>query len=442
MIRCKKRGPDPTLYMKKKSLILCWIAAVLPVMTSAQSQEVLTLEQCRALALENNVKMKNAALAVEQSRQGKREALTKYFPSVRATGMWMAADKGLVEIDLLPELVPPVYLIDNGIAGAVTATQPLLAGGQIVNANKLAGVAFRVSGYRMEQTRDEVVLTTEKYYWQYVGLAEKLRTVATVERLLESTYKDVELYVHAGVTNRNDLMKVQLKRNEVKSTRLELENGLAIVKMLLGQYIGLGSDEFSLAQDSLGALPSPLGYKVDHRTALPSTVPYRLLDQQVEAARLQKRLAVGRNLPTVGVGASYSYDNFLNTDHRLGMIFASVSIPLTDWWGGAHAIKKQKIALQMAENEREDASELLLIRMQKDWNDLTQAYEQASLAQENIATAQENLRLNTDYYRAGTSTLTDLLDAQSALQQARDQYTDRYTDYMVKLTAYLQATGR
>lgn len=405
-------------------------------------QKALTLDDCRGMALENNVRMKNARIGVEQARQVRREALTKYFPTVKAQGVWMTNDHGLIELDILPSILPPMYFIDNGVMGAVTATQPVLAGGQIVNSNKLAKVGYEVSGYQAEQTRDEVVLTTEEYYWQYIGLQEKLRTVDMVEQLLASTYKDVDLYVKAGVTNRNDLMKVQLKVNSVKSTRLEIENGLSIVKMLLGQYIGMGTDDFAIAPDSLSKLPAPQNYKVDHLQVLPNTSSYRLLTSNVEAAKLQKRLAVGKNLPTIGVGASYSYDNWLDNDHRLGMVFASVSVPISDWWGGSHAIKKQKLALQIAELEKEDASQLLLIRMQKCWNDLTEAYNQVALAKESIATAQENLRLNNDYYKAGTSTLTDLLDAQTSLQEARDQYTDSYTDYMVKLTLYLQATGR
>lgn len=76
------------------------------------------------------------------------------------------------------------------------------------------------------------------------------------------------------------------------------------------------------------------------------------------------------------------------------------------------------------------------------WNELEESYKQVKLSEESIATAEENVRLNTDYYKAGTVTLSDLLDAQSLLQQSRDQYTGDYTAYLIKRTEYLQATGR
>ena len=80
--------------------------------------------------------------------------------------------------------------------------------------------------------------------------------------------------------------------------------------------------------------------------------------------------------------------------------------------------------------------------MQKLWNELEEAYKQVKLSEESIATAEENVRLSTAYYQAGTETLSDLLDAQSLLQQSRDQYTDDYTSYLIKRTQYLQATGQ
>ena len=52
------------------------------------------------------------------------------------------------------------------------------------------------------------------------------------------------------------------------------------------------------------------------------------------------------------------------------------------------------------------------------------------------------LRLNRDYYRAGTSKMSDLLEAQLLYQQALDRRTDAYADYQNKLLEYRQATGQ
>lgn len=424
------------IYVLGNLLCLLLVSAL-----SVEAQRSLTLEECSQLALENNARMKNARLDVKGAEEVRKEAFTKYFPSISATGGAFTSDNGMAELALVPGLLE-MTMAKNGVMGGVTAVQPIFAGGQILNNNKLAALAVEVSRYQMKQSENEVLLTVEQYYWLHVSLQEKRKTVSLLETLIDNLYKDVEASVRAGVANRNELLQVQLKKNSIASDRLKVDNNLRLSKMLLSQYIGLPEDDFTVQATLQEPLPSPETYRIDLMSALPTTVAYKLLDKNVEASRLQYKLKVGQNLPSVGIGAGYMYHNILDTDHSFGMIFATVSVPLTDWWGSSHAIRKQKLQLKAAEYTRQDTNEKLLLQMQKLWNELEEAYEQAKISEESVKTAEENVRLSTDYYQVGTETLSDLLNAQSLLQQSRDQYTDDYTNYLIKRTEYLQATGR
>lgn len=106
------------------------------------------------------------------------------------------------------------------------------------------------------------------------------------------------------------------------------------------------------------------------------------------------------------------YDDLMDKAHPFAIGFVTVSVPISDWWGGSHAIKKQKLEVKNAENRLADNSELLVIAMQKAWTDLQDSYKQILIATKSIEQSTENLRLNEDYYRAGTTTMSDLLDAQ------------------------------
>ena len=70
------------------------------------------------------------------------------------------------------------------------------------------------------------------------------------------------------------------------------------------------------------------------------------------------------------------------------------------------------------------------------------AYQQAILAKKSIEQAAENLRLNENYYKAGISTMSDLLEAQTLFQQSKDRYSEAYSTYEIKKTEYLISTGR
>ena len=79
--------------------------------------------------------------------------------------------------------------------------------------------------------------------------------------------------------------------------------------------------------------------------------------------------------------------------------------------------------------------------MQKSWNDVEEAYQQLGIAQRSIEQAEENLRLNLDYYRAGTSKMSDLLEAQMLYQQAQDRRVEAWADYQTKMLEYRQSVG-
>ena len=79
--------------------------------------------------------------------------------------------------------------------------------------------------------------------------------------------------------------------------------------------------------------------------------------------------------------------------------------------------------------------------MQNAWNGVEESYQQLLLAQRSIEQAAENLRLNRNYYNAGTSKMSDLLEAQMLYQQSCDKRTDAFADYQNKLLEYSQSVG-
>jgi outer membrane protein TolC len=434
-----------------------------------------SLRQLTDSALQNNFATRAAHHDIEAAHEQRREAFTKYFPNVSATAATFNANRGMAKMTLDPQTMispelgaalaqsfPPeamaalaapmnMTMMKSGVIASVTAMQPVFAGGQIVNGNRLARVGEEVSELQLQLAEQEVERTVSQYYWQLVSLYEKLATIDAVEALLADLHKDVDVAVRAGVAMRNDLLQVELRQNEVESQKVKLRNAIDIVKMTLGQYAGIEPsrlspkgegnrysfeiDEPDLSQQDIPELP-PLG-----REGVGLLPEYSLLQKQVEAAKLQKKMAVGKNLPSVAVGAGYNYHNLLDNDRTFAMVFATLSVPISDWWGGSHAVKHKKIELQKAQEQLEDNAQLLGIRLQKTWNDADEARQLVEIASRGIKQAEENLRLNRDYYRAGTSTMSNLLEAQLLYQQACDRHTEAYADLQHKLLLYHQAGG-
>ena len=430
--------------MKKRIIYtaLCLLAVSVP----AGAQKLYTLDECRTLALENSAKIKNSRFEVEAANQTSKEAFTNYFPNVSAMGAIFKSSDDMMQMDIempVPGLSSlPMEMINQGKMAAVTLVQPVFMGGRIVNGNKLAKIGKQVSEYQLALTENQVEASVDQYYWQLVALKEKLRTLETLETQLDGIHKDVEASVNAGLATRNDLLRVELQQQNIAAGRLKVENGVSVTKMLLCHLVGVEREEFEIAFDQFPAVVSPLDYYVNPEEGLENRSESKLLDKSVEAAKLQLRMTRGENLPSLGVGAGYIYHDLTEKDTDFGVIFATVSVPITSWWGGSHAIKREKIKKQQAENTREESREMMLVEIEAKWNELQEAYQQVLLSEKSIESSTENLRFNNDYYKAGTVSLSDLLDAQSLMQQSHDQYAEACTAYQQKLTAYLQATGR
>ncbi|MHB9141941.1 MAG: TolC family protein [Paludibacter sp.] len=432
----------------------------------SNAQTKLSLEQSKELAIKNNIQLKNGNLELEASKQVKKAAFTNYFPKVSATGMAFRFNDPLINYNM-PGGNLPVYdgnpanlatatqvayfpgislsLLDKATVGAITAVQPVFAGGRIITGNKLAQLGIDVNKGRLVLTKNEVLLKTEEQYWLIVSLNEKMKTLHMVELLLDTIYNQANNAYQAGLINRNDVMKVTLKQSELYINRIKLENGINLATMAFCQHIGIPYDSTTVLTDTLAITKTPVEVYLNASEALTNREEYKLLKQSVKAEELQTRLKLGEFLPEVGIGAGallYDYDFSNNKSTTNTMVFASVKIPISDWWGASHTLKERKFKEQIARNNCTNNEELLKLQIQKTWNELDEAYKQIEVANQTIKQAEENLRINSDNYKGGIVNISDMLEAQTILQQARDLLTDARTNYEVKLVSYIQVTGR
>jgi len=147
-------------------------------------------------------------------------------------------------------------------------------------------------------------------------------------------------------------------------------------------------------------------------------------------------------MPEVAVGVAGVYQDVAGSHNSFGLVMASVKVPLSDWWEASHTMKARKHKEEMARVDSKNNTELLSLQIEKTWNELTEAYKQISIANESVGQAEENLRINRDNFNAGMINISDLLEAETMLQQAKNQLTDSQTTYKSKLVAYMQVTAR
>jgi outer membrane protein TolC len=448
--------------MKKITII----AVALITSAAAYSQTTLTLEQSKSLALKNNKAIQNSALEIEAANQVKKNAFTNYFPKVSANVFGFQAINPLIEYKMEGGNLP-VYdgnpanlgtatqfayfpgmelsMLQRSAIGILNIAQPIYAGGKISTGNKLATLNVDVKEKQQQLTENEILLKTEQQYWQLISLQEKQNTLEKYELLLNEVRKQVDDAFKSGLIIKNDVLKVQIKQSEIEDNKNKLLNGKKLATMQFCQTIGIPYDSTLVLQEVVDVSQSPYQYYTDNQNALTQRTEYLLLEKSVEATQLQTKMKTGDYMPTVAVGLAGYHINMLEkgvNNYTNGLAYVSVSIPISDWWGGSYAIKEQKIKQRIAENTFEDTKGLLNLQIEKAWTDVNEAWKQIAIMKETAIQAEENLKVSKTGYESGIVTLSDLLEAQALIAETADKLTDAQTQYKLAVTTYLQVTRK
>jgi multidrug efflux pump subunit AcrB/outer membrane protein TolC len=442
--------------------------AVIPILllafslseTTAEAQ-TLSLDSCKQLTVKNNKKIIEAGYDLKVSGEQRKEALTNYFPKVSASAMVMRSPEYLISGNT-PEMNLPVY--DGNPANLAGATQfayipsiainavdymnmasasaalPVYAGGQIRNGNKLAAIGEEVSREQQSMITTEVLVRTDELYWTIVSLNEKLITLDSYQALLDTLNRDVTNYTKAGLSQKNDLLKVQLKQNELQSNRLKLVNSITLTKWALCQHIGIAYDSALLLTDepAVGFIASP---QLAVNNAIANRPEYQMLNKATEVEKLRLKMKRGELMPQLALGAMAAYVDVANSENTQKFVFASLNIPITDWWGGSHKIRQQNLRIEKATNKLSETTELLTLQIEQAGNDVRESYSQVQLSQKSVEQAKENLKVTDDNYRSGNIGISDLLEAQALFQSSKDNLINARCNYQIAISKYLQATG-
>ena len=451
---------------KLNNIILAFALSV----SASFAADVFTLDDCLRVARENNATLKSAKVNRQMAEETEGSAFPAYFPKVFAGGFAFIANDFLVkqkmdfskEMEGLGQQVAPAMMqagidpsmlaglpttfnmgmVDKGIIGHLTLIQPIFVGGQIYNGNQLAKIGTRAAKLQETLAETEIRKNTETYYWLIVSLKEKLKTLAEAEKQVEAIRSDVQIAVDAGVAVKNDLLRVELEKKKLQSNRLKLENGISVAKLMLARQMNRDNADFDLAEADLIQITPPESYAISADDAVERRAESKLLAISREVAEKERSMERGKVLPTVAVGASLLYQNLLDDDAVNGVLFASLTVPISDWWSNSYSTAKLDLKAKKAAIDEVENKNLIKVDIDAKWNTLNESFKQIEISRDAIAQAEENLRTQREFYNAGTATLSNLLEAETLRQQATDSYTEAVTGYYTAVCAYLTATGR
>ncbi len=446
-----------------KKHITSLLFALLVLGLKAQTP-VLTLDSCFALAKANNAQLLTDQLEIQKAQEVKAQVFTKHFPQVSISYLAYYAARPIIEYGindiqdddlgaflsaLITTLNDPeganmglpteINLMEKGHGVNATAMMPVYAGGRILNGNRLANVGIEATQLKAEVSERDMLENIESTYYLVLGLQDKVHTVESALALTDSLDHIVDVALKAGLITKSDKLRLALKQNELKANQLQLSNGIVLASQLLCQQIGITYPEDGLTLDT-----ASFSVK-NHADALRENFirpEQQLLQLQIDAEKLRKKLTLGEALPQVGIGGTYSYGNLVRKYKGNAIALAQVSIPLTQWWETSHKLKEHNIAIREAELMQKDLTEKMGLQVKQAYNQMVEAEALMQSDKAALDMAQENYRLAELNYRAGMNTITDVLEAHALLLQAKNAITDRQITYLTARRRYHDLSGQ
>ena len=434
--------------------------------TTLHAQELLTLDQCRQLALDNNKRMVAASKQTQAAHYMVKSYKGNFFPNFIAsgTGLYSTAD-GTFNIPggNLPTFLPDAngqptpnggfayfpgidlnYKVRTVWMGGIQVEQPIFMGGKILAAYRMATLGKQMAQLNENLTATEVILETDQAYALMVKAQEMNKVAESYHAVLQELMKNVQSAYKHGLKSKNDVLKVQVKLNESELSIRKAENALRLANMNLCHLIGKPLTETLQISDDFPVIEQALETQINDITARPE---YSLLNKQVDMAKQQVKLSRSELLPQVGIRGSYDYIHGLKVNEQTLFdkgnfsVMLNVTIPLFHFGERINKVRASKAQLEQVRMEQADLNEKMYLELTQAANNLDEAKLQTALADRSLEQADENRRISKGEYEAGLEPLSDHLEAQALWQQAYETKVDAHFQLYLSYVKYLKAAG-
>lgn len=446
--------------MKRTILLLTFVVTV----SCMHAQRMLTLEECRNLAIQNNKELQISGEKIKMADNEKKAAFTKYFPQLSANGayMWNQKDINLLDMGALSSSLssslgglaqlPMIQHLMSGVndmqhldvqniwVGNVSLVQPVFMGGTIVNYNQITKFAKQLAESMNNLQLQDLIYKTDETYWQVISLVNKKKLADAYVDLLRKMDSDVTAMIYEGVATEADGLSVKVKLNEAEMAQTKVENGLALTRMLLAQICGLSLEEdLSLADEKLDNFPvETTQASADLNEAFMNRNELRSLDLATKIYKRKERIALAEMLPNVALAANYFVTNpnvfngFKNDFAGMFNVGVMVKVPLSGWWEGIYRRNSAKAETRIKTLEWQDAREKIELQVNQSVYKVNEAGKKLIASSRNMENAEENLRRANFGFEEGVIPALNLMEAQTAWVSARSSLIDAQIE--VKLT--------
>jgi outer membrane protein len=280
----------------------------------------------------------------------------------------------------------------------------------------------------------------------YYDLLRKQALLKIAEETQASAQRqlgEAEKRVRAGDAPELDVSRAQAPVAMAEAALYQAQNAVVVARQALASLLGRSLDDPLTVADVTPPAPDTLRLTREEARAqaLKSNPDVRAAEANVSASELARRVAGLAREPTYALQASDTRSGDVTSFSRLDTVQATITIPLSDGGLAKAQVKEADAALAQVQAQAAAARRTAEAAVSAAYLNAQSGLRQIDAARRAQEIAQTTYDKTIRGYQAGLFPLTDVLNAQSALTQARIAYTQALYDAAAALAALNNAMG-
>jgi outer membrane protein len=413
------------------------------------SQKLLTLEEAINYALQRNTLLQKSANGIKSYESNVTAAYGNLLPTLGAQAgfSWTRSEQkgGLFPLPNGGFIPTPKSISETRSYNVGVGTNWTLFDGLSNYANLSQNQNNLESAkYSLSRLKQNIVFQTVSSYYDIINATELLKVKEEDVKWNQKNLETISERNKLGAVTLADVYSQQVNVGNAELAVIQANNNLETAKSNLLYYLGLDVMESYRFSDSLSTSDKDVIQKhleanyqnlSDVMTrSLSSRFDYQSAKLSLESASNGVTIAKGGYFPSLTNSNSfYTYsdkvgDLFQNKNYSVGL---TLNIPIFSGFSVDNRVQIAEVGLMNSKADLSDLERDIKRNIQKTYLDLQAAEKSLEVSRRNVDAAEENRRIQQEKYSLGSSTLLDVLVANSGYTNAQTNYINAEYAYIV-----------
>ncbi|MGD8782156.1 MAG: efflux RND transporter permease subunit [Ignavibacteria bacterium] len=451
--------PETALSVKAKKLSgITGILLIFILLSGNMNAQILTLSMNDAvdIALKNNRELKISGLTKTQSGEKVNEAYGNLLPEISAEGTYTRNTK--LPVFFMPaeffglttdESIPVEISEKNAYEGYLKFRMPVF-NNAIYSGIRAAKAEERINIENERNAKSQIITDVKKAYLTVLIAQHQLELVEQSLKRAEQRLNDVKLLFAQGLASEVDTLTAFIGCENILPDKLKLisavDNTKNNLKFLMGITPGNDielTDELIYKKETDNFVFSEIC-----SSAIEKRPEVKALEIGIEGAEELKNIEWSSHLPTLSLfGAlkieaedkSFEFDDYKwPTSSYVGL---QLNVPLFSGFKTSSRVEQAEIEKSKTEEQLKNLKDYIFFELKAALSALIETEKNIAVRENTIELAERNYSLTQSRFQKGLSKLSDLLDAELVLNEAKTNYINEVYNYLIAKTDYEKAAG-